>query len=118
MNIITDSIRKDKEYGELLCATVKGKTAPRSLPILISGLCEGASDAVYISLVEDIKKADKRAVLFICSEEKECVRVKSLLKQFGFRCAFYVGRDLTFYNITASHEYEHERLKVLSGLLD
>jgi len=118
MNILTDSIRKDKEYGELLSAVVKGKTAPRALPILISGLCEGASDAVYASLVEDIKKTDKRAILFICSEEKECVRVKSLLKQFGFKCAFYVGRDLTFYNITASHEYEHERLKVLSGLLD
>ena len=118
MNILTDSIRKDKEYGELLSAVVKSKTAPRALPVLISGLCEGASDAVYVSLVEDIKAADKRAVLFICPEEKECVRVKALLKQYGFKCAFYVGRDLTFYNITASHEYEHERLKVLSGLLD
>ena len=26
-------------------------------------------------------------------------------------------RDLTFYNISASHEYEHERIRVLSGIL-
>ena len=118
MNILTDCIRKDREYGELLSAVVKGKTARTPLPILVSGLCDGAGDATYVSLIEDLKKEDRRAVLFICPEEKECVRVKGMLKHFGYKCAFYVGRDLTFYNITASHEYEHERLKVLSGLLD
>ena len=118
MNILTDCIRKDREYSQLLGAAVKNKTARTPLPILVSGLCDGANDAAYVSLIEDLKKEDKRAVLFICPEEKECVRVKSMLKHFGYKCAFYVGRDLTFYNITASHEYEHERLKVLSGLLD
>ena len=118
MNILTDNVRRDKEYSELLKAIVNSKTARTSLPFLVSGLCDGASDAVYISLVEDIKKTDGRPVLIICSEEKECVRVKQLLRHFGYRCAFYIGRDLTFYNITASHEYEHERLKVLSGILD
>ncbi len=118
MNILTDYIRKDREYGELLDAVVKSKTSRTALPFLVSGLCDGASDAVYVSLIEDVRKQDRRTVLIICSEEKECVRVKQLLCHFGFRCAFYIGRDLTFYNITASHEYEHERLKVLSGLLD
>ena len=118
MSILTDYIRKDREYGELLDAIVKSKTSRTALPFLVSGLCDGAADAVYVSLIEDVKKREKRAVLILCSEEKECVRVKHLLRHFGFKCAFYVGRDLTFYNITASHEYEHERLKVLSGLLD
>ena len=118
MNILTDYIRKDREYGELLDAVVKSKTSRTTLPFLVSGLCDGAADAVYVSLIEDVRKRDRRAVLILCSEEKECVRVKQLLRHFGFKCAFYIGRDLTFYNITASHEYEHERLKVLSGLLD
>ena len=30
--------------------------------------------------------------------------------------SFFPARDLTLYNLTASHEFEHERLKVLSGL--
>ena len=118
MNILTCNVRKDKEYTELLQALINSKTSKTPLPLLVSGLCDGANDAVYVSLVEDIKKEDGRAVLIICSDEKECVRIKQLLRHFGFRCAFYIGRDLTFYNITASHEYEHERLKVLSGLLD
>ncbi len=118
MNILTDCIRKDKEYGELLRTVLASKTARTSLPILVSGLCDGATDAVYLSLIEDIKQKDGRPILIICSEEKECVRVKQLLRHFGYKSEFYVGRDLTFYNITASHEYEHERLKVLSGILN
>ncbi len=118
MNVLTDCIRKDREYGELLKAIIASKTARTALPLLVSGLCDGATDAVYSSLIEDIKEKDRRPVLIICSEEKECVRVKQMLRHFGYRAAFYIGRDLTFYNITASHEYEHERLKVLSGLLD
>ena len=118
MNILTDSIRSDSEYAELLRSIEKGKTARTPLPILVSGLCEGATDVTFVTLIEDLKRTDKRPVLFICPEEKECVRIKAILNRFGYRCEFYVGRDLTFYNITASHEYEHERLKVLSGLLD
>ncbi len=118
MNVLTDCIRRDREYSELLSSIKKEGRQVKPLPILVSGLCDGACDATFVSLTEDLKGEDKRPILFICSDEKECVRVKSLLRSFGYRAAFYVGRDLTFYNITASHEYEHERLKVLSGLLD
>ena len=118
MNILTDCVRGDGEYGQLLRSIEKSKTDRVPLPVLVSGLCDGAADAVYAALLEDLKKRDRRAVLLICSEEKECVRLNGFLNQFGLRSAFYVGRDLTFYNITASHEYEHERLRVLSGLLD
>ncbi len=118
MNILTDCVRGDGEYAPLLKAIEKTKTARSPLPILVTGLCDGAADAMYATLLEDLKKKDQRAALLICSEEKECVRLRFFLEQFGLRTAFYVGRDLTFYNITASHEYEHERLRVLSGLLD
>ena len=118
MSIVTDFVRSDREYAQLLSALSALKTSRTPLPILVSGLCEGASDAAYASLLLDIKKKDKRAALLICSDEKECVRLRSFLKKQGLRVGFFVGRDLTFYNITASHEYEHERLKVLSGILN
>ncbi len=117
MNIITDTLRTDKEYGQLLAAIAESKKRNTPLPLAVTGLCEGATDACYAALLSDIKAIDKRAALIICPEEKECVRLKKFLSQFGLKVAFYMGRDLTFYNITASHEYEHERLKVLSGLL-
>ena len=116
--IATDFVRSDREYSQLLRAIEQSKNARTPLPTIVSGLCEGATDAVYASLLKDLRRTDKRTALLIFSEEKECVRMRAFLKRQGLEVGFYVGRDLTFYNITASHEYEHERLKVLSGILD
>ncbi len=118
MSIVTDFVRSDKEYAALLRAVISQKSARTPLPTLVSGLCEGATDAVYASLIKDLGKKDKRPSLLIFSDEKECVRARSFLKRQGLKVGFFVARDLTFYNITASHEYEHERLKVLSGILE
>lgn len=117
MSTVTDFVRSDKEYSQLLSAIISAKNARTPMPTLVSGLCEGATDAIYASLLSDLKVKDKRTALLICSEEKECVRIHSFLKKQGLRVGFFTGRDLTFYNITASHEYEHERLKVLWGIL-
>ncbi len=115
-SVFTDCIRTDPEYRELL-RTMERDFRDRPLPILASGLCEGASDAFLISLLQDSAKARKNAcALVVCPEERDCVRLRDLLEFSGLRAAFYMARDLTFYNITASHEYEHERLRVLSGL--
>ena len=115
MSILTDQIRQDSEYQQLLHAVERDfRLSP--LPILASGLCDGASDAFLVSLLQDTAKIRNGAALLFCPEEKDCVRLCALLERYGLRSAFYMARDLTFYNITASHEYEHERLRVLSGL--
>ena len=116
MSILSACIRLDPEYTQLL-ETVRRNLRPSPLPIAVSGLCDGASDALLISLLEDTKEQRKGAALLICAEEKECVRFAATLERFGIRAGFYMARDLTFHFMTASHEYEHERLKVLSGLL-
>ncbi|MBQ8407829.1 MAG: transcription-repair coupling factor [Clostridia bacterium] len=116
-NILTTPIRADREYRQLL-ETAEKNFRDKPLPILASGLSGGASDALSICLCEDTKEKRSTPVLVICSEEKECRRLCRDFEQFGHRSAFFVSRDLTFYNITASHEFEHERLQVLSGILD
>ena len=113
-HILTDTIRADKEYGQLLETAQKQFKAAKPLPILINGLCEGGVDALLVSMLEDLPKGNP--ALIVCAEEKDCVRLVDTLSRFGKKSAFFVGRDFTFYNITASHEYEHERLKVLFGL--
>ncbi len=118
MNTVLDSLRSDREYSQVLKTLVASKAQNKPLPLALTGLCEGATDACFAALLEDIKRFDKRTALIICPEEKECVRTKKFLSQFGLRTAFYMNRDLTFYNIVASHEYEHERLSVLSGILE
>ena len=117
MSILTQCIRSDPEYRQLL-RTVKENFRTNPLPVLASGLCEGASDAFLVSLIEDsVKERGGSPALIVCAEEKDCVRILGLLESVGLRAAFYMARDLTLYNITASHEYEHERLRVLSGIL-
>ena len=116
MSILTDSIREDGEYRHLLDAVKREFGVPKPLPLLVNGLCDGAADAMFVSLLADVRRAYGTA-LIVCAEEKECTRMRELLSSSGLRAAFFSGRDLTLYNISASHEYEHERLSVLYGLV-
>ncbi|MBE6634455.1 MAG: transcription-repair coupling factor [Ruminococcaceae bacterium] len=117
MSLLTSGIRLDSEYTQLL-RVVEQDFRVNPLPILASGLCDGAADALIVSLLEDTVRFRQGAALMICPEEKDCVRMCGVLERFGLRGGFFMGRDLTFYNMVASHEYEHERIKVLSGLLN
>ncbi len=117
MSLLTQCIRTEPEYAQLRQATERAfRHSP--LPILAGGLCDGAADAFLVSLLEDTAHLRGNApALLVCSEEKDCLRLLGVLERSGLRAAFYMTRDLTFYNITASHEYEHERIRVLSGIL-
>ncbi len=115
MSILTSGIREDKEYSQLLSAIEKEYNSKVTLPLLVTGLCDGATDSLFISLFEDIKRKHG-ASLIVCSDEKECLRLCNLLNANSVKSAFFQARDLTFYNISASHDYEHERLKVLYEL--
>ena len=116
MNILTDCIHADSEYAHLL-HTLKELRLSNPLPVIAAGLCDGAADAIVVSLVNDMRSEKWGTVLMVCAEEKECVRSRTFLESAGLRAAFFPARDLTLYNVTASHEFEHERLRVLAGLL-
>ena len=117
MNVLIDSIRADSEYGEL-SRTILRNFEGKPLPMVAGGLCDGAQDVLSLALCEDTEKARITPMLIICADEKECLRLQQLFEKFGKRSAFYIARDLTFHNITASREYEHERLRVLSGIIE
>ena len=69
MSTVTDFVRADREYGQLLNAIVSAKNARSPLPTLVAGLCDGATDAVYASLIKDLKAEDKRTALLIFSDD-------------------------------------------------
>jgi hypothetical protein len=116
MSILTDAVRLDKEYGELQNTALLDFKIPKPLPIAVGGLCDGASDAVLVSLIEDIRRERGGTALVICHSDKECARTAELLRRFGIAASVFGTRDLNLYNITASHDYEHERLRVLFGI--
>ena len=103
----------DREYRQLR-ADLGAALGARSLPFAACGLCDGAAEGLMHTLLREF--CDKGAALCILPEEKECNRLLSVFSQYGLRAAFYTARDLTFYNITASHEYEYDRIRVLWGL--
>lgn len=112
-SIFTGAVRSDPEYRQLLEAVgVQRRANPK--PVLVTGLCEGACDALCAALAEDIPGG--RPVLVVCPEEKECLRLASICTVLGLRAAFYPVRDLNFYNMTASREFEHNRLGILFGI--
>lgn len=112
-SIFTGAVRSDPEYRQLIEAVgVQRRANPK--PVLVTGLCEGACDALCAALAEDIPGG--RPVLVVCPEEKECLRLASICTVLGLRAAFYPVRDLNFYNMTASREFEHNRLGILFGI--
>ena len=124
-NILSHGIRLDSEYQHLLSQVKQSlRSEADPLPLLISGLADGAADALTLSLAEDLLslrvsecKKLGATLLFVYPDEKSCARMRSFLLQFGVRAEIFTGRDLNFYHITASHEYEHQRIRVLFGLL-
>lgn len=54
--------------------------------------------------------------LLLVPDEKEAVALSNALMAYGLAAQIYPYRDFMFHNITASHEFEHERLRVLSAI--
>ncbi len=113
MNIITQSIKNEKEYSGLLANAITQSKNSRPHPMSLTGLSDGAAEAFYIEFVTDIKKETGRGTLLICPDEKSQSRLRTAFESCGKKCLVYPYRDFVFHNITASHEFEHERLNVL-----
>ena len=116
MNILLDRIRENREYGEIRKALKSRGDAARRYPSLVTGLCEGALDAFLAACVYD---EEKGIPALVCApDEKSAARLFGTLSAFGLRAALYPERDPVLYNIVSSHELEHERIAVLTDLLE
>ena len=116
MNILLDRIRENREYGEIRKALKSRGDAARRYPSLVTGLCEGALDAFLAACVCD---EEKGIPALVCApDEKSAARLFGTLSAFGLRAAVYPERDPVLYNIVSSHELEHERIAVLTDLIE
>ncbi len=116
-NFISDSIRHEHEYTELLKSVHEQINKKQPLPLLVTGLSEGSRIAFYVSLASDMKKKYGKGFLLIVSDEKQALKIVNSCSLFNLNVLNYPMRDLLFHNITSSHEFEHERLFVLSSVL-
>ena len=116
-SIIYGAIRHASQYSKLISRFDELRQSGECLPLLVDGVSEGASYSLLHSLTEDIRKRTKAPLLILTGEERRANKLNEFLKKSGIKSEFYPVRDFNFYDITASHDVEHERLRVLSGIL-
>ncbi len=117
MRIFTDRIRQNREYGEIIKNLRHTDNRPKPWPLMVTGLCEGALDVFLAACVSE--KGLRSNFSFICvPDEKTAIRLFRSLTAFGLRAAIYPDRDPVLYNMVSSHELEHERIAVLTDMLD
>ena len=118
MKELTLPIRLDREFRGAMIALGEQLEAKAPLPIVINGLSGGAIDAFTVETVREAA----RPSLVLVRAESEASRLCEVLSEAGLRSAFYPSREFCFFESSASHDVERERLSVLyrfcSGELD
>ncbi len=113
MKLLKQFLKSEGEYKGLLDYRAQ-MASQRPKPILVGGLCAGAQTVFLSCLADDLPKQPK---LIIQQDEKDCLRTYNRLTSAGLCCAVYPVRDFMLHNITASHEYEQNRLCALAGVV-
>ncbi len=107
MQKIFDILRSSREYKSLMTEANKRRT--RQLPLLVNGLCDGATLIFIASAIMDRAVKTTPALVFVRSE-KEVMHTVSALTSLGLSARPFFSRDFVLRNVYASHESEHERL--------
>ena len=116
MNFCPSSLALDKEYAQILdCVRTQMRQKP--LPAVISGMPPVVEKAFLATFCESFYREFRRCPLLLVRDDKTAIKVTEQLRSQGIAAYRYLRRELNIYNITASHENEHERLLVLSALL-
>ena len=113
-NIISNQISAQREFAQLLKTRRENKGKSKKLPSMITGLCEGALDAFLAAFIgEDC--ADEPSLILV-QDEKTARHINSALACFGIKSMIFPARDPVFYNMTASHDAEYDRLSALTEI--
>ena len=109
MNFLKAGMHKLPEYMQLRQAVESN-----ALPAVATGLSGIHKATIINALVQDTNKT----ALLLAADEAEAQRICQDLTSMGLRSFIYPTRDFTFRNVeSASREYEHLRIQVLSRIL-
>ena len=114
---ITQYITKEKEYPHITAKIDEQRASAKRAPMLVTGLCDGARLAFVTELIRRERQCNMPTVAVCVPDEKTANVLVASLEEAGLSVSVYAWRDMIFHNITASHEFEHERLGTLCALL-
>ena len=109
-------MRACREYTALTDALAASRRRAVQRPICVNGLCEGAAPLFLTALTSDETDASRR-VLLLYSSDRAAADAAMRLSDIDIPAYHFPVRDYQFHNTTASRDYEHRRLLVLSALL-
>ena len=112
--LLCDIFRRNREYTSLTAALTSPAYGKRK-PYYVSGLTAGSEHVFLHSLAEDFAAKTFPPVIMVASE-KRAASFCEFLVSCGMRAAYFPSREYCFSNIASSHDYEGERLNVLSSL--
>ena len=118
---VIGALRSLREYKELFDTLSKFSRAGQRFT---QGLCYvgGVSEGLSLSLCADLiirkdemcNKEGNNTAIILVPDEKTAYNVRDMLVSFGVTSEVFPVRDYNLHNIsTSSHEWEHERLRVL-----
>ena len=117
MRAITGAITLDREFLQAAVTLGEQILSERPLPMAVNGLSGGAQDAFVTELARKAAEFTGQGGVVFVNDEKDAMRTVSLFHAAGLGAVFYPARDFVFYNISASHDTERERLAVLARIL-
>lgn len=109
MNIILDSVKKDKNFAALLQSVKNGE-----LPALVNGVCDNALSSLGLALADELGKKP----LFLVPDEKQANELQNELQSFNRNALFFPSRNILYDAVeTYSREWEQSRISVLYSIL-
>ena len=115
ISIVSESILLEKEFDQIM-KSIADRRHEAAHPIQVSGLADGARTVFYAAVIRRIREKYGMPAIMVTADEKDGLKLFNALSELGLKPLVYPLRDFVFHNITASREYEHERLRALSAL--
>ncbi len=113
-DIRTAALLTVKEARDFLAALSEGAAAKKPLPVFSTGLSGEACELLLCEGVRQLHEEGK-PILVLAPDEKTARRLHLRLSYLSAH--LFSEREMVYYNITASHEIERERLASLGYLL-
>ena len=109
-------MESSKEYTDLCSALEASRRMPKPRPFSVIGLSDGTVPVFLSAITKRETEAGRRA-LILFQNEGDAAKAAEALRGAGCDALHYPSRDFNYNLSTASRDYEHERLSVLSRLL-
>lgn len=111
--LFLESMRGQSDYIHLLQNYEKQVRSKHPHPMLVTGLGENAADVFLPAVVQDLYDRCRGSILLIVPDEKEVLKLSGVLSTYDISVQSFPFRDPILHKVTASREYEQQRLGVL-----